>query len=115
VALLSSRPLGSTTGANVPEQEPVQLPLPLPRGSLDYVSFAAHYQRPYGWVLRTWHRHSGDLQVCERKDLYESLTTTEMQDVVCAVMGSANSQWYMRGGICVPQDETPASSVPDSQ
>ena len=89
------------------EQGPEQLSLPLPRGSLDYVSFAAHYQRPYGWVLKTWHRHAGDLPVCERKDVYESLTTQEMADIVCAVMGSANSQFYLRGGVCTPSGGDP--------
>lgn len=97
------------------EEQELQLELPLPRGSLDYVSFSAHYQRPYGWVLQTWHRHSGAINLCERKDVYHGLTTREMEDVVCAVMGSANSQFFLRGGLCVPQVETPANSVPDSQ
>lgn len=102
-------------GAIVQQPEPEQLPLPLPRGSLDYVSFSAHYRRNEGWELRTWHGHSGSLTVCERKDVYEGLTTIEMVDVCLAIMGSANSQWYLRGGVCSPQDETPDNSVPLSQ
>jgi hypothetical protein len=84
--------------------EPVQPELPLPRGSLDYVSFSAHYRRNEGWELRTWHGHSGCITVCERKDVYEGLTTNEMVDVCLGIMGSANSQWFLRGGICTPSD-----------
>lgn len=87
----------------MPERpEPVQPELPLPRGSLDYVSFSAHYRRNEGWELRTWHGHAGTLTVCERKDVYEGLTTEEMVDVCLGIMGSANSQWFLRGGICTP-------------
>jgi hypothetical protein len=105
---LQFRPVSSENGAAMSAlQEPTQPELPLPRGSLDYVSFSAHYRRGEGWELRTWHGHAGTLTTCERKDVYEGLTTEELCDVATAIMGSANSQWYLRGGICSPQVDTP--------
>jgi len=102
VALLFRRITGENSGAMSERSGPEQPQLPLPRGSLDYVSFSAHYRRNEGWELRTWHGHSGTLTVCERKDVYEGLTTEEMVDVCLGIMGSANSQWFLQGGICTP-------------
>ena len=115
MALLFLGSLSENAGAMSEQREPTQPELPLPRGSLDYVSFSAHYRRGEGWELRTWHGHAGCLTTCERKDVYEGLTTEEMCDVALAIMGSANSQWYLRGGICSPQEDSPASSVPENQ
>ena len=80
----------------------VQQQLPLPRGSLTYVSWNAQYRPTREWELRIWHRHEGDVGVCPSVDVYTDLVAAEMEEILEWLMESINDQWLLTGFVCRP-------------
>lgn len=69
------------------------LHLPLPRGSLTYLSIQMGYVKHQGWYARIWHKHDGEVELCGPAVEYDSLDLDELVDVVSSVTAAAHYRY----------------------